>query len=236
MTYIFLVAGKGTRLHPLTLNYPKTLYKLNEKETVIQRMVKLIKRHDPKAEIVVVTGFQHEFIEKTVDGVIFVNNPFYAVTNSIASLWFAREYLDRDNVTVINGDIVMSEELVKDVLCKNTDKTMVLFDSSIKKNGDYNVPVSDDHVVVMSRELDEYDGEYADVTKFDGKTGREFIGINRQMVDTNLFDQWNEHAMVQMIFRDNFKLYHLDIAEYDWTEIDAVSDLLLAKRISRDSK
>ena len=236
MTYIFLVAGKGTRLHPLTLNYPKTLYKLNENETVIQRMVKLIKKHDPKAEIVVVTGFQHEIIEKSVDGVIFINNPFYAVTNSIASLWFAREYLNRDNVTVINGDIVMSEELVRDVLCKKTDKTLVLYDSSIKKNGDYNVSVSDDHVIVMSKELDEYEGEYAGVTKFDAKTARDFIKVISEMVDTNQFDQWYENALVQMIFRDSFKLGYLDICDYQWTEIDAVNDLLLAKRISKETK
>lgn len=236
MTYIFLVAGKGTRLHPLTLNYPKTLYRLNETDTVIQRMVKLIKKHDPKAEIVIVTGFMHEVIEKNIDGVIFINNPYYAVTNSIASLWFARQYLDRDNVTVINGDIVMAEDLVKDVLVKPVTKTCVLYDSSIKKDGDYNVSVAEDHVVVMSKDLDSYDGEYAGVTKFDGETARRFIGVISEMVDTNQYDQWYENALVQMIFRDNFKLGYKDIADYQWTEIDAVSDLILAKKISRDSK
>ena len=93
MTYIFLIAGKGTRLHPLTLTYPKTLFKLYETTTVFERMVSLIQKYDQSARIIAVTGFEHKKIEALVKNVEFIHNPFYAVTNSIASLWFAREYL-----------------------------------------------------------------------------------------------------------------------------------------------
>ena len=37
--------------------------------------------------------------------------------------------------------------------------------------------------------------------------------------------------MVQMIFKNDFQLYYTDICEYDWTEVDCVSDLILAKSI-----
>jgi len=94
MTYIILVAGKGTRLYPLTLNYPKSLYRLDRSTTVLKRMVQLIRKFDEKAVIVVVTGFLSETIEKELEGVTFIHNPFYEVTNSIASLWFAKEYLN----------------------------------------------------------------------------------------------------------------------------------------------
>ncbi len=30
MKYIFMVAGKGTRLQPLTLKHPKSMYKLDD--------------------------------------------------------------------------------------------------------------------------------------------------------------------------------------------------------------
>ena len=39
MKYIFLVAGKGTRLYPLTLKHPKSMYKLDENVTILYRMV-----------------------------------------------------------------------------------------------------------------------------------------------------------------------------------------------------
>ena len=136
MKYIFMVAGKGTRLHPLTLKHPKSMYKLDENTTLLQRMVQLIKKYDKDADIVIVTGHMHRAIEEQVQGVKFVYNPFYEVTNSIASLWFAQEELDADNVVLIDGDIVMSDELVREVMCKPVDKPLVLVDSSIKTDGD----------------------------------------------------------------------------------------------------
>ena len=139
MKYIFLVAGKGTRLHPLTLKHPKSMYKLDKDTTILQRMVKLIKKYDQLADVIVVTGHMKHNIEDQVSGVQFVYNPFYAVTNSIASLWFAQEHLEADNVVLIDGDIVASEKLIKDIICKPVSKPTVLLDSSIKNDGDYNV-------------------------------------------------------------------------------------------------
>ncbi len=235
MTYIFLIAGKGSRLHPLTISYPKTLFKLDEKTTVFERMVHLIQRHDKDAKIVAVTGFQHRAIEQTVEGVSFVYNPFYAVTNSIASLWFAREHLEGD-VVLINGDIVMSEDTVRDILCKPKQKPVVLLDSSIKKDGDYNVQVNGDKVVVMSKGLEEYCGEYAGVSMLPASFVPTYKAELEKMVEDGLYDQWYEDVLVQMIFKDNFSLYYEDVARYDWTEIDQVGDLVIAKKIHENSK
>ena len=97
MTYIILAAGKGSNLYPLTLKYAKTSFRLDENTTVLQRMVRSIRKADKDAEIVVVVGYKADVIrEELVDeNVRFVTNPFYEVTNSISSLWFARDYLER---------------------------------------------------------------------------------------------------------------------------------------------
>lgn len=231
MTYIFLVAGKGSRLHPLTLKHPKSLYKLDKTTTILQRMIHLIKEYDANAEIVVVTGFMSNSIQEQINDVIFINNPFYEVTNSIASLWFARNYLDRENVTIINGDIVMAEDLVRNIICRSVDKPLVLLDSSIKTDGDYNVQISQDKVLVMSKELDEYYGEYAGVSKLNYESAILLGNEIQLMIQDGMYDQWYENALVQMIFRNDFNLYFKDISEYNWTEVDCVNDLIYAKRI-----
>ena len=51
------------------------------------------------------------------------------------------------------------------------------------------------------------------------------------MVDEGDYDQWYENALVQLIFKTDFKLYFKDIMNYDWTEVDSVNDLLHAKNI-----
>lgn len=237
MTYIFLAAGRGTRLHPLTLKHPKSLYKLDQNTTVLQRMVHLIKKNDLNAKIVVVVGFMADAVRKELQDVTFVYNPFYSVTNSIASLWFAREYLDgEDDVTIFNGDIVMEERLVKEVVCRFVERPIVLLDSSIKKDGDYNVQVNGDRVLVMSKSLDRYFGEYAGVTKLNPAAAVEVRQEIELMVESEMYEQWYEDALVQMIFQRNFELCYKDVSEYDWTEVDNVSDFIFAQRIHQNKK
>lgn len=231
MTYIFLVAGRGTRMRPLTQNFPKSLFKLDKDITVLEKMVDLIRKYDNNARIVLVTGFMHEAIEKAIPDVINVLNPFYAVTNSIASLWFAREYLDADNTVIINGDIVMSEELVKDIICMPSEHASVLIDSSIKNDGDYNAQVMGNQIIVMSKGLNEYYGEYAGVSKLDSNSARLLRDEIERMINQGQYELWYEEALVQLIFERNFNLFYDDVCDYDWTEIDSVNDLLLARKI-----
>ena len=51
------------------------------------------------------------------------------------------------------------------------------------------------------------------------------------MVEEGDYDQWYENALVQLIFKTDFKLYFKDIMNYDWTEGDSVNALLHAKNI-----
>lgn len=231
MKYILLVAGKGSRLYPLTLKHPKSMFKLDKNTTLIQRMVCLIKKFDNNADIVVVTGHMHESIENGLEDVTFVYNPFYEVTNSIASLWFAKEHLNSENIVLIDGDIVMSEDLMREIVCKPVEKPTVLLDSSIKTNGDYNVEVSNNRVLVMSKDLDEYFGEYAGLTKLDRESALLMKVEIESMIEQGYYDQWYENALVQLIFKDDFQLFYKDICDYDWTEVDCVSDLIHAKNI-----
>lgn len=226
-----MVAGKGSRLQPLTLKHPKSMFKLDKNTTLIKRMVNLIRKFDTEADIVVVTGHMHKSIEEELNGVTFVYNPFYEVTNSIASLWFAKDHLNEDNIVLIDGDIVMSENLMRDIVCQPVDKPTVLLDSSIKTDGDYNVEVSGNRVLVMSKNLETYYGEYAGLTKLDKKSAQLMKHEIEAMVEEGYYDQWYENALVQLIFKDDFQLYYKDICDYEWTEVDCVSDLIRAKNI-----
>jgi choline kinase len=235
MRYIILAAGKGTRLHPLTLSCPKCLFNLSEDYSILQRMIEKIKFYDNEAKIVTVVGFMDDVIKEKITGTEFVYNPFYEVTNSVASLWFARDYLC-DEITIINGDIVMGDILIKDILVKSFKYPLVFLDSSIKTNGDYNVQIQDDNVLVMSKDLLHYYGEYAGVTKIDKNTIGLFKDEIERMVSEGYYDQWYENVLVQLIFNSNLKLKYKDISNYEWTEVDCVDDLLKAKSIHQKEK
>lgn len=238
MTYIVLVAGQGKNLQPLTLSYPKTLYKLDGNTTVLQRLVRFIRKYDKNAEIVIVVGFMYQHIQKELedDNVLFVHNPFYEVTSSMGSLWFAKEYLQRENVTIINGDIVMSDKMMNDIICTHTDVPYVLLDSTKTCDNKYNVQVQGDRVCVMSKNLSNFLGNYASVTKLDAVSSRFVLEQLSLMVNEGMYNLFYEDALVQMIFDKNFDLYYKDIKDYQWTEIDTVDDLLKARQIQMESE
>ncbi len=233
MTYIILSAGKGVKLQPLTLNHPKSLYKLDDKTTILQRLVRKIRIYDAEAEIVVVVGYMYNQIQMELedDNVKFVHNPFYSVTSSMGSLWFAKDFLQRENVTIINGDIVASDELIQDVVSQHTDYPYVLLDSTHKDANKYNVQVQGDLVCVMSKNLTEFEGNYASITKLDAVSSRFLLEQLDQMVNEGMYNLFFEDALVQMIFQRNFELYYKDIKDYKWTEVDCVDDLLKARQI-----
>jgi choline kinase len=237
-TYIILSAGKGVKLQPLTLNHPKSLYKLDDKTTILQRLVRIIRKYDAGAEILVVVGYMYKQIQKELedDNVKFVLNPFYSATGSMGSLWFAKDYLQRENVTIVNGDIVASDKLMQEVICQYTDYPTVLLDSTHKDANKYNVQVQGELVCVMSKNLTEYAGNYASIVKLDAVTSRFLQEQIDQMVNEEMYNLFFEDALVQMIFQKNFELYYKDIKDYKWTEVDCVDDLLKARQIQAESE
>lgn len=238
MTYIILAAGKGNNLQPLTLKYAKTSYKLDEDTTVLQRMVRSIRLADKNAEIVVVVGYKAEDVKAELDGenVKFVMNPFYEVTNSISSVWFARDYLERENVTIIHGDAVFSDEIVESYLTVPTDYPYVLVDSSYNRPGAYNTVTQENQVLVMSKKLEHFTAKYCCMTKLDPVSSRLLKQEVDSMINSNMYDQYFEDSLVQMIMFHDFQLFCVDIAGKQWSEVDSVDDLLTAQKIHRKTE
>lgn len=233
MTYIILAAGKGSNLQPLTLNYPKTSFRLDENTTVLQRMVRTIRKHDKDAEIVVVLGYLADKVKESLseENCKFVLNPFYEVTNSISSLWFARQYLERENVTIVHGDVVYSNEIIENYLVKPTDYPYVLTDSSCIVAGNYNAVIRDNQILVMSKKLENVSAKYCCMTKLDAVSARLMKQEIDNMIKNNMYGQFFEDSLVQMIMFNDFLLFCEDIAGKSWSEVDTVDDLLKAQQI-----
>jgi choline kinase len=227
MKVIFLAAGVGTRLRPLTNNVPKCLFKIGRDETVIGRMVKMVKKHID-AQIYVVTGFMHEKVESSLSGVTFIYNPFYRITNSIVSLWFAQEHLD-DDVIIINADVVIEEAILVEFM-KTQD--VVMMDSSKISSADYKVATYNNRVVMMSKELSKYAGEYAGMSKLSHQSAIVLKHKINEMIQNDQFDEWYENALVNMILDDEFILNVCDVAQLRWVEVDRVDDLPIAHEIN----
>jgi choline kinase len=233
MNAIILAAGMGTRLRPFTETLPKSMLMLGKNETIIGRTIRQLEMRID-GQIVVATGYMKDKFSCYSDHCTLVHNPFYGVTNSIASLWFCREYLN-DDVFLINGDVVLEDKLF-DFILGHQNEGFVCVDHSRAKEGDYNVAINADHIVMMSKELTNPDAEYAGVTLLKKDAARALCTCVESLVENDQINEWYENALVHMILHDDFKLNYLDISQYQWTEVDCADDFLRARIIYEQEK
>ncbi|MFX1255624.1 MAG: NTP transferase domain-containing protein [Promethearchaeota archaeon] len=85
---IILAAGKALRLLPYAQNMPKGLIIVGNKP-ILQHAIECLNTCGIN-EIILVTGYQEEKLRKYFkEKVKYIYNPFYTVSNILASLWLA---------------------------------------------------------------------------------------------------------------------------------------------------
>jgi len=108
---IIMAAGKGTRLHPVTLKTPKPLVPVNGTpmiETIITAL-----HQNGIHEIYVVVGYlkeQFAFLEEEYPGLRLIENPWYDTCNNISSLYVAREHME--DAVILDGDQILSDPAI----------------------------------------------------------------------------------------------------------------------------
>ena len=120
MKALILNSGAGSRMMSLTECSPKCMSELSTGQTILSRQIKQLERQGMR-EICITTGPFAEELERHAHesagsaSFYFVNNPDYASTNYIYSIYLAREYL-RDDIILLHGDLVFSEDVLGDIL------------------------------------------------------------------------------------------------------------------------
>lgn len=230
MRFLILAAGQGTRMHPFTRTTPKCLMHLGYGETVAERMARVLREIDPDAEIVYVLGFMHKDIRAVLpEYVRVIQNPFYSVSNSIASLWFARNLLDTDLV-LINGDIVLSEAALSEIAALRNPATIVL-DSSKCDNLDCGVIVEGERVTLMAKSMKNGFGEYTGVISMNAEIAAKVRRQTEDMIEANDLNNWSEYSLIQLILSDDLYVTYHDIAGHQWAELDTLNDLITARKV-----
>lgn len=103
---IFLAAGFGSRMVPITLNTPKPLVLVNGKRIIETLLDAVVAAEIP--EIVIVTGYlgeQFEVLLKKYPNIKIVENKLYNEANNISSAFLIKDLLP--NSYVLESDLVL---------------------------------------------------------------------------------------------------------------------------------
>ncbi|MGX7896294.1 phosphocholine cytidylyltransferase family protein [Tsuneonella sp. HG222] len=114
---ILLSAGQGSRLLPLTAERPKCLIEFSGR-SLIAWQVEMLARGGV-TRIDVVTGFMTDMVEAHVESlrrrdveIVIHFNPFYKVADNLGSCWIVRDRMAAGDFLILNGDTLVSEEIV----------------------------------------------------------------------------------------------------------------------------
>ncbi len=223
MKAIILAAGKGTRLDGAAVK-PKCLVEIGG-STLLHRQIDTLRSLGVR-KIVVVVGFGAESIrEECDDEISFVDNPVFAETSSLYSLWLAREHLT-DGFVVLNSDVLFHPQMLADLLESDHPDALLISDTDPNPLGDEEMKIKmrDRLVVDISKQMDplEADGENVGIVKFSASGAKHLVEYMNALIGSGELKHWAPRAFLE--FARNHPLHALSTGGLPWIEIDFPAD------------
>lgn len=255
MNAIILAAGFGSRLMPLTQNVPKCMVEYRNKKIIDYEIEALRDSHIEN--IAVVGGYLYDILKDYLiskDIKRFYNNPDYACTNMVATLFCAREFMqecidNKEDLIISYADIVYFKESIMK-LQKSKDDFAILVDTKWRDLWErrFSDPLSDaetlklrkdsvqgDCVVELGKKptsYDDIDGQYMGLFKFSHNFLQKVLDFYDNLDRNAYYDGKDFNNMYMTSFLQGIiDTYHnakAVMVNGGWCEIDCKSDLEIA--------
>ncbi|MGI9482919.1 MAG: sugar phosphate nucleotidyltransferase [Hyphomicrobiales bacterium] len=237
MKVIILGAGQGKRLLPLTEDIPKALLDIGGRR-MIERQIDAFVACGIK-EIVVITGYADDAMQEVLDALAkelnveirTVYNPFYSVSDNLASCWMVRHEMTGDFIQV-NGDNLFKADLVQHFLeAPVCDVTVAINHKSSYDADDMKVMMDGERVTEIGKTLplEAVDAEAIGFYLFRGEGGTRFKEVlERMMREPSGLKHWYPTAVGVLAKHIDVHSYAFD--DYEWCEVDFPADLQIARQ------
>lgn len=218
MKAVLLAGGRGTRISRYVGEKPKCTLDIGGAPLIRNTVEMLLKN---RIDVSVVVGYNKEMVIDALAGlnVKIYQNPFFDVTNSIASLWFAKKELSRDDIIIANADVFWEQEILDIVLADKQEQVM-LMDTS--RAMDYLFRCDGNKLVSHGKELEECTGEYVGIAKISKNFLNKFTGRLETMIGKQNHNLWWENVLYSFI--EEMDVNVKDVKGVFWSEIDFIED------------
>lgn len=157
MKALILNSGIGKRMGILTSEQPKCMTEISHTETILGRQLKQLAGIGI-TDVIMTTGpYSDVLMEycRSLDlplRISFINNPDYAKTNYIYSIYCARSYLKDDDILLMHGDLVF-ENHVLDMVLDSQDSCMAVSSCLELPEKDFKAVISDGRIMKVGVEF-----------------------------------------------------------------------------------
>lgn len=237
MKVVILAAGISKRLRPLTDNIPKCLIKLGGK-SILERTLNNLLYHNLN-DIVIVTGYFQEQIKEFVAAnfpqlnITYIYNDVYDSTNNIYSLWLTKELVVKNEMLLLDSDILFDKRILGKLLSSSFPNCLALRSDHQLSDEEIKVRLNHDKSIAeISKTVDlKYAvGESIGIEKFSAEMNEKLFEIlDRIILQENRVDIFYEAAFQEAI-NCGEKIYAIDIGDLKCIELDFAEDIERAEK------
>lgn len=240
MRAIILSAGQGSRLLPLTAERPKCLIEFSGRTLLDWQIDALIA--NGIREIVVVVGFQAEKVEAHLAGrrdedvtITTLYNPFFKVADNLGSVWLTRSLMLEGDFLILNGDTLVTPELVAEVLSHAQEGINVTIDVKPTYDADDMkvVKTPDGQLLAIGKTLplDQVNAESIGFLVFKGWGARCFADtVDAVMHTAEGVKSWYLRVIGRIA--EKFRVNTVSIEGHSWGEVDFPADVARAQALT----
>ena len=234
---VVLAAGIGSRINKITKSIPKTMIEINDKciyEYILENLV-----NNNIYNVVFVIGYRASKLKPILKAkckelginLEVVENKQYKTTNTMYSLWLARDLLKSDFI-YLHGDLLFSSKMLS-LFIKCHHKNCVLVDKNNPLDWDDAMKIISNNNLLkyMSKSItiNEMDGVAIGIYKFNKQGSKILFKTIKDLIEAGITKNWVSEAI-------NIMSKHIDInlqisKLHAWADVDNLSDLKSAKKI-----
>jgi choline kinase len=233
MKAVILAAGQGTRIRSVHGEHPKCLIEVDN-TTILDHQLDALSMVGIN-DVAIVVGYEKEQIIAHVNArtllsprIRFIENPAFAITNNIYSLWLALDWLGGDSFIVLNADVIFNPEILDVAVRPHAPISMIV--DPLWRDETMKVVILDDHVIRMSKNIsrEEFSGTYIGITVFSKALQDRFF---HKMEDVIAAGRVNEffNVAVQELANEGVPVGYTSTDGLPWAEIDDPVDLRFAQ-------
>jgi choline kinase len=235
MKAVILAAGQGTRIRSVHGEHPKCLIEVDD-ATILDHQLQALSMAGIN-EVAIVVGYEKEQIIAYVRGkelsynqsIHFIENPAFAITNNIYSLWLAIDWLRSDSFIVLNADVIFDPEILNSAVQPYAPISMIV--DPLWRDETMKVTVQEDRVIRMSKRISqkEFSGTYIGITVFSKSIESRFLRKLSDLIAAGCENEFFNIA-VQELADEGVHVGYTSTDGLAWAEIDDPLDLIFAQQ------
>ncbi|MEN6533011.1 MAG: phosphocholine cytidylyltransferase family protein [Bryobacteraceae bacterium] len=234
MKAVILAAGRGTRIEPVTRGLPKCLLVFGGR-TILDWQIEGL-RSVGISDIAIVIGHNGRWIVEHVksfhreqsDGIHFIVNPEFEITNNIYSLWLAKDWVRGSGFICLNADVLCHPSILLPAVLTPGPVSMIVDpewrDETMK------VVIRNGYVTRMGKAIsrEDYSATYIGITAFSRTIVPALFREIQGFIEAGNVNEFFNIA-VQRLIEKGVRVGVSATGNLPWAEIDDPGDLRFAR-------